>query len=168
MSASALNEQTYYVPVRPAGAQPGEWRYGGAGNVNMTQQIVKCPKCEHAVIVPYYWDPRWATAPVNLHCKGCGWHKTLQATRDQDEVAEINKIIGTQNLYYSTLFEGNLLWARNRDIIMLYIDFIGGTHAAQPGNGSSNPLAHLPSWVLSADKKKMIRALEKLLELPKP
>jgi hypothetical protein len=65
------------------------------------------------------------------------------------------------------LFEGNRLFARNRDLILVYIDFIGGTHATQPGNTSSSPLANTPAWMLSANKVKIIRALEKLLEKPK-
>jgi hypothetical protein len=49
----------------------------------------------------------------------------------------------------------------------MYIDFVGGTNPSQPHYEGMHPFANLPSWILSADKKKIIRAFEKLLDKPK-
>jgi hypothetical protein len=90
---SNLNEQTLYTPARPPGAEPGHWRPQINGIYNLEQAVIKCPRCEHGVIVPYGWSFRWPADSAALHCKGCAWHKALKSTKDPDELAEIDKLL---------------------------------------------------------------------------
>lgn len=70
-----------------------------------------------------------------------------------------------ENYYYQTLFEGELLWVKNKDYINLLIDFLGAKHRIRPYNGLYNFLTRLPGWIVKADKEKIVRALQKLLEM---
>jgi hypothetical protein len=89
---SRMNELTAYEPIRPAGAEPGEWRFTFR-EYNSTQTVVMCPKCKHGVIIPAQWDYRYSRTVAKAHCKGCGWHKEYSQTDDADDIKEFQDLV---------------------------------------------------------------------------
>lgn len=71
--------------------------------------------------------------------------------------------IRRKSYFYSSLFEGEVLWVKNKDLANYLIDFLGAKHRKRPYNGLYHFLTRLPGWMLKADKEKIVKALQKYL-----
>eukprot|EP01122_Echinamoeba_exundans_P000303 TRINITY_DN10277_c0_g1_i1.p1 TRINITY_DN10277_c0_g1~~TRINITY_DN10277_c0_g1_i1.p1 ORF type:complete len:174 (-),score=14.52 TRINITY_DN10277_c0_g1_i1:236-718(-) len=158
-----MAEERLYVRIRAPNAETGSWRFSNASSLSY-EIIVRCPKCEHGCIMKP-WNTYDATdTPPRLHCRSCGHYHVFRNDREEDKEL-YQKLTAKINLYYQTLFEGKLLFARNRDHLDKYIDFIGSANPQVP-MGHHGIIEALPQWVLSADTKKMMKALQKMWDLP--
>jgi hypothetical protein len=68
-------------------------------------------------------------------------------------------------MYYQSLFEGQLLWCSNKDYILYLIDYLGSKNRTRPYNGLYSFLTRLPNWIVTADKTKIVKALQKLYKI---